>query len=397
MPAGTAAGAVPEAGALDTLARALLDTASLTRVLPEPVRVAPAGPFPGGTSSAQALLDRVTGALGLPRLAVVPEPGPLPAAELAVGRRLALRPPPGGPPGGDLLGDVARRALAAFPGRPVVVPAHDGTPLRCWAAGPEGAPAVAVVSACGMPAGLAVRWMAALSSTHRVVTWESRGLFAGDDGSGLGELKGHGLDVQGDDLLAVLDGFGIREAHAMGLCGGAAIALSAAARSERITSLSLWHGDYELGGKAPKTAHQRDMESLLAMAARGRRQAAGMHRLLSRPPTLEALRPDIAHYLIHPYATPELLYRYGLLNGAIMSTDCRPLLTAGRPALVVTSAKDSTAHPAGSEYVAAHLPRAELRTLPEGDHLTAFDAGGELVGLARQFLCDVTTEDRKGT
>ncbi|MZE77132.1 alpha/beta hydrolase, partial [Streptomyces sp. SID5475] len=66
---------MPETGALDALARALLDTASLTRVMPEPVRVAPAAPFPGGTSSAQALLDRVTGALGLPGLAVVPEPG----------------------------------------------------------------------------------------------------------------------------------------------------------------------------------------------------------------------------------------------------------------------------------------------------------------------------------
>ncbi|MEU1176774.1 alpha/beta hydrolase [Streptomyces sp. NPDC005820] len=401
MPTEAAAGAVPDtvpdAGALGALARALLDTASLTRVLPRRARVAPAAPFPGDrTSSAQALLDRLTDALGTPGVEVVPEPGPLSATELAVSRRLALR-PHDGPADEDLLQDVTRRARTAFPGRPVVVSAHDGSPLRCWAAGPEDAPAVAVVGACGMPVGLAAHWMQALSPSYRVVTWESRGLFAADDGSGLGELTGHGLDVQSDDLLAVLDGFGIGRAHAMGLCGGAAIALAAAARSDRITSMSLWHGDYELGGAAPKTPHQRDVESLLAMVARGRRQAAGMHRLLSRPATLEALRQDIAHYLIHPYATPELLYRYGLLNGAIMSTDCRALLTAGPPTLVVTSAKDATAHPAGSAFVSAHLPRARLRTLPEGDHLTAFDAGGELVGLAHEFLHEVTTGDRRGT
>lgn len=58
MPAGTAAGAVPETGSLDALARALLDTASLTRVVPEPVRVAPAGPFPGGTPSARRSEER---------------------------------------------------------------------------------------------------------------------------------------------------------------------------------------------------------------------------------------------------------------------------------------------------------------------------------------------------
>ncbi|MEV6501589.1 alpha/beta fold hydrolase [Streptomyces prunicolor] len=397
MPTSTAVGAVPDTGSLSALAQALLDTASLTRVMPERVRVAPVEPFPGdGTSSAQALLDRLTGALGLPEVEMVPEPGPLSAAELAVSRRLALRPPDSAADE-DQLEDVARQVLTAFPGRPIVVPAYDGSPLRCWAAGPEDAPAVAVVSACGMPVGLASNWLAALSSSYRVVTWESRGLFAGDDGSGLSELVGHSLDVQGDDLLAVLDGFGIPRAHAMGLCGGAAIALAATARSDRITSMSLWHGDYELGDEAPKTAHQRDVESLLAMVARGRQQAAGMHRLMSRPATLEALRQDIAHYLIHPYATSELLYRYGLLNGAIMSTDCRPLLTAGQPTLVVTSAKDTTAHPAGSEFIAAHLPRAELRSMPEGDHLTAFDAGSELVDLAREFLRDVTTEDRKGT
>jgi 3-oxoadipate enol-lactonase len=384
MSTGTAAGTVPETGSLSTLARALLDTASLIRVVPERVKVA------------QAVLQRVTGALGLPEVEIVPEPGRLSAVELAVSRRLALR-PHGRTADQDQLEDVARRALTAFPGRPVVVSAYDGSPLRCWAAGPEDAPAVAVVSACGMPVGLVANWMSALSSSYRVVTWESRGLFPGDDGSGLGDLAGHSLHVQSDDLLAVLEGFGIPRAHAMGLCGGAAIALAAAARSDRITSMSLWHGDYELGSDAPKTAHQRDVESLLTMVSRDRRQAAGMHRLMSRPSTLEALRQDIAHYLIHPYATPELLYRYGLLNGAIMTTDCRPLLTAEQPTLVVTSRKDSTAHPAGSEFVAAHLPQARLRTLPEGDHLTAFDAGDELVDLAREFLHAATTEDRKGT
>jgi len=397
MSTGTAAGTVPETGSLSTLARALLDTASLIRVVPERVKVAPAAPFPAEeASSAQAFLQRVTGALGLPEVEIVPEPGRLSAVELAVSRRLALR-PHGRTADQDQLEDVARRALTAFPGRPVVVSAYDGSPLRCWAAGPEDAPAVAVVSACGMPVGLVANWMSALSSSYRVVTWESRGLFPGDDGSGLGDLAGHSLHVQSDDLLAVLEGFGIPRAHAMGLCGGAAIALAAAARSDRITSMSLWHGDYELGSDAPKTAHQRDVESLLTMVSRDRRQAAGMHRLMSRPSTLEALRQDIAHYLIHPYATPELLYRYGLLNGAIMTTDCRPLLTAEQPTLVVTSRKDSTAHPAGSEFVAAHLPQARLRTLPEGDHLTAFDAGDELVDLAREFLHAATTEDRKGT
>ncbi|MFJ9949624.1 alpha/beta fold hydrolase [Kitasatospora sp. NPDC091207] len=395
IPPVSAAGSAAGDGSPAALARALLDTAHLTRTVPDRMRVAPRVPFmPEQLPSAQKSVDRITDALGLPGLEVVAGPGRLTAVELAVSRRLALGAP--GAAGADEPERAAQAALAAFPGPAVVVPGRDGTPLRCWAAGPEDAPAVVVVSACGMPVGLAVRWLAALAPEYRVVTWESRGLFAPDDGTALGELTDHTLDAQSEDVLAVLDGFGIDHAHALGLCGGAVIALAAASRSDRITSLSLWHGDYELGDEAPKTTHQRDIESLLAMVARGRSQAAGMHRLMSRPGTLEALRPDIAHYLIHPYATPELLYRYGLLNGAIMSADCRRLLDAPQPALVVTSDRDSTAHPAGSAYVARHLPRAELRTLPDGDHLTAFDAGGELVALARQFLRSVTTPDRKG-
>ncbi|MEU2596580.1 alpha/beta hydrolase [Streptomyces hirsutus] len=395
MPAVSETGTTPGDGSVAVLARSLLDTASIPRASGQRLRVAPAHALTGEQLAAvQELTDRVASALGLPGVDVVPEPGPLTASEVAVSRRLALRTP--GAVADGAPERAAERALAAFPGPAVVLPARDGTPLRCWSAGPEDAPAVAVVSACGMPVGLAAKWMAALSPEYRVVTWESRGLFAGDDGKGLGPLPDHTLDAQSEDVLAVLDGFGIARAHVLGLCGGAVLALAAAARSDRITSMSLWHGDWELGDDTPKTTHQRDIESLLTRVARGRPQAAAMHRLMSRPSTLEGLRPDIAHYLIHPYATAELLHRYGLLNGVIMATDCRRLLTAPQPALVVTSGRDTTAHPAGSTYVARHLPRAGLRTLPEGDHLTAFDAGAGLVALARGFLRTVTVPHRRG-
>jgi 3-oxoadipate enol-lactonase len=381
--------AVATVDSIRALADALLDAASVIRVVPGPVRVAPVEELPAeALLTLQDLMSQVTRALGLPRIDVVPDSAPLSAAELAVRRRLALRRHSlrAGP---ERIEEVARQALATFPGSPVVLPAYDGSPLRCWTSGPEDRPTVVIASACGMPIGLAASWMAALSSSYRVVTWESRGLFAADTGQGLGPLGGYTLDVQADDLLAVLDGFGIRQAHAMGICGGAPIALAAAGYPDRITSMSLWHGDYELGSDAPKTTHQQDVASLLAMVSRGRAQAEAMYKVMRRPATLERLRRDIAHYLIHPYASPEILYRYGLLNGAIMSTDCRPLLTAGQPALVVTSGRDTTVHPAGSRLVAARLVRAQLRVVPEGDHLAAFDAGPGLVEIALNFLHDL--------
>ncbi|WP_030340763.1 alpha/beta fold hydrolase [Streptomyces sp. NRRL S-1022] len=359
------------------LAEALVDADALVRAVPG-LRVASTP----GAPLTQVRLDSVTGQLGLPRLEVVADPDGLWSVELALTRHLARA------SAGD--GTAAGPAGQWRTEGPVPVRATDGTALRCWSAGPPDAPVVALVTACGMPAGLTAGWMRALAGPFRVVTWESRGMFGAPDADGPAPLGAHDVASQAGDLLAVLDALDVPGAHVMGLCGGAVLALAAAATAgPRVSSLSLWHGDYDLGDAAPRTEHQRDMQAMMAMAARGPEKAAGVHRLMRRPVVLDSLRPDIAHHLIYPYATPLLLHRYGLLNGAIMSHDSRPYLSAAQPVLVVTSRDDVTAHPAGSRYVAAHLPRARLVTRPSGDHLTAFDAGPEVVRLAERFLSDV--------
>jgi 3-oxoadipate enol-lactonase len=390
-----------DAAVLHELAAALLDLEPLLGAVSERLRVTP--PPELGPASARALrtaLNALAARLRIPELTVVVPGDGLWSVELAVSRRLArafgTAPPETVVRADAFAVDRAVRAVRATPpGRPVLLRAHDGTALRGYRAGRADAPTVVVAMACGMPVGLAVPWLRALSGTCRVVTWESRGMFAAGDGPGLPALNGHDLAAQAADVLAVLDGFGIDEAHVMGLCGGAAIALAAAAASPRITSLSLWHGDYELGEDAPKTPHQHDIGGLLAMASRSPRHAAGLHRMMRRPQTLDALRPDVAHHLLHPYASPELMYRYGLLNGVIMGTDCRPLLKEVRqPTLVVSSEQDTTAHPEGSVQVAARLACATLRMMPHGDHLSAFGAGPGLVRLLSDFIRDIreTTE-----
>ncbi len=344
---------------------AVADVAPLLTALGEPRRAA----LPVAAADP---LGRLTSALGLPDITVVDDPDGLDAADLVLTRRLAR------------VDWTASWVPPEPPPAPVVVTAPDGAPLNCHLAG-DGPPVV-LVSACGMPAGLVRRWVAYLSRAYRVLTWETRGLF--DRAPGF-DTRGTDLATQAADLVAVLDAFDLREAHVVGLCGGAPVALAAAAVTDRIGSLGLWHGDYELGDDAPKTTHQRDVQGMLAMAARSREKAAGLHAMFRRPAALAALRPDLAHYLYYPYATAELLYRYGLLNGAIMTTDCRPLARAvTQPALVVTSRADTTAHPAGSAWVAAAMPHARLVELPEGDHLSAFDADAERLALAERFITE---------
>jgi pimeloyl-ACP methyl ester carboxylesterase len=153
-----------------------------------------------------------------------------------------------------------------------------------------------------------------------------------------------------------------------------------------VSSLSLWHGDFELGPSCPVTKHQKDLKAFMRAAAAGRRQAEQLHRLFSQN-TLKNFREDVAHLVLYPYANPELLYRYARSNGNIMETDVTALLEkVPHPAVVVTSHDDTTTHPEGSRRAAALLPGAELQMIAHGDHLSLFNAGAEVAEIAKSFL-----------
>ncbi|MEU2246397.1 alpha/beta hydrolase [Streptomyces sp. NPDC019224] len=268
--------------------------------------------------------------------------------------------------------------------RPTDALSFDGAALPVYEAGEPGRPAVVLASACGMPAELCEPWIELLSRDHHVVTWESRGLFGAVEEF---DALGHDTDAQAADLFAVMDHCGIDNAHVMGFCGGSVIALAAAAaRPERVSSLSLWHGAYELGEDCPKADHHRNMQALMAMAASDRATAAGVQSVFVQT-MLSSLSAGMAHLVLYPYATPELFYRYCRVNGPITDIDVRGMLAGvSQPALVVTSEDDSTADPAGSRWVAARLPAAELRVEPHGDHLSLFTMDGAVGALAVDFL-----------
>ncbi|HVE95585.1 MAG TPA: alpha/beta fold hydrolase [Pseudonocardiaceae bacterium] len=396
--AGQRAGEDPET-VLAQLASALVEIGPLSGALDSTPQVAPLGPGterPADLDAVQTLIDRLVWELDARALRVVADPSGLVAAELAISNRLGIaslldRSVSLGGVSDALVAAAGRQARRGWPAMTVAA-APDGSTLRCYAVGPPDGPAVVLVSACGMPVGLLRRWMIGLGDRFRVLTWESRGMFSTREALDEDfDQRGYDVPTQADDLHAVLDVFDVETAHVVGLCGGAAVAL--AAGPARVRSLSLWHGDYELGPDVPKTRHQQDVQSLMLMAGRQRQRAASLHALLRRPATLENLRADLAHELIYPYANAELLYRYGRLNGAIMTTDCRPLLAGiDLPTLVVSSMVDTTAHPEGSVFVASHIPGARLELLPRGDHLAAFDAAPELIELARAFIDQVQRE-----
>ena len=260
----------------------------------------------------------------------------------------------------------------------------DGTVLKAYAAGSPLSPAIIIIPACSMPVKLCELWINFLSRDHFVLAWETRGLFG--ELADVDSLRWD-TSAQVKDLFAVMDHYGVNAGHMMGLCGGAIVALMATHDSpERISSLSLWYGDFELGPAVPKTMYQQNLKEVMLMSGAGRSEAAATHELFCSA-MINNVRADLAHLIIYPYATPELLFRYGKLNGSIMSTNVEALLgNIPQRTLVVTSQDDSSAHPAGSRYVASRLPNAMLHVKPHGDHLSFYEATPDLTELVLRFL-----------
>jgi len=379
------------------IARGVLAVRPLADALKHPIRALPmndegALSLPSGHASRiEAVINDVAARIGAPRFKVVSDASDQSVFESVISNRLALGPDVvvdgdfGCHP--DEIGELVAEAVGEdFDARfsRAKVRSFDGAMLRSYSAGAPRRGTVALVAACGMPAKLCERWMRFLGESHFVITWESRLLF--EDLTADQEWA-YDVDAHVADLFAVMDHYGVRQAHLMGLCGGAVVAIAAAAkRRDRVRSLSLWHGDYELGSACPKTRHQKDLQALMAVAASSQSQAEQIHQMFSHN-LLKNFRKDLAHVVLYPYANSQLLHRYGKSNGNIMQTNVSSLLSqATQPSLVVTSEDDNTAHPAGSMFVAERLPNARLQVEKHGDHLSIFDARSHVTEAASRFL-----------
>lgn len=255
---------------------------------------------------------------------------------------------------------------------------HDGLPLYVYSAGPTQGETVVVVPACGMPAALAESWMRFLARDRRVLAWDSRGLFG--PAAQLAELSvdtAFSVDTaaQAADLFTVMDHYGVPNAHVVGLCGGAVIALAAAASEpNRIASLSLWHGAYEFASGSPRTPFQNDLIELMTIAANSRAAARSIQAVFWKV-ALTNTPAEVAHLVLYPFVNADLFYRYCRLNGTLARTDVEQYLAGVKqPTLVVTNEDDVTAHPMGSRQLADALPQATLRVEAHGDHASLFHA-----------------------
>lgn len=233
---------------------------------------------------------------------------------------------------------------------------------------------VLMVLPCGSPFQMARGWVAFLRRSFNVITWESRAVI--DRPGDLPATPQTYLDMQSDDLQAVLDHYCPEPPHVMGICGGAIVALNAARQSKlRLAGLSLWYGDYNFNDPQLQTDYQRNLLWMLEMAASGDDSARMVYDLFHNKAMLKSLNKRHAATILQPYADVTSLQRYARLNGAIMSADVARL-AAALPMVVsvVSGESDHIAHPGGSRKLATLLAHCRLYMEPDGDHLAFFEA-----------------------
>ncbi|MFC6338854.1 alpha/beta fold hydrolase [Pseudomonas sp. CCM 7891] len=261
----------------------------------------------------------------------------------------------------------------------------DNVALSVRASANRQRPAIVLALPCGMPFDLCRDWFNALSERFFVVTWETRGLFGSC--TTFDQLSVD-TDAQVGDLINVMNHYELPDAHLMGICGGAVIALSAAAaHSSRVSSLSLWHGDYNLGDNNLRTAHQQNFEWLMETAAVDRNEASDLQALFLDQATLASIPESIAHVALYPYANEELFYRYARLNDALNKTELQSRLEQiNVPTLVVAGDADETTHIGGSRHIAGAISDSTFHIVPNGSHLEFFESIQRSKQTAFRFL-----------
>lgn len=298
----------------------------------------------------------------------------------------------------SLSGDSALDTLVSE-----VVTTSDNVPLRVYSRRSD-KPALVFVNAYGMSADLLVPLARAFPEID-FYTWESRYV----------PVLGEHFDPErtriashAEDLLEVLEHFGLDEVHLAGWCTGAQVCLRFAhEHPDRVKSLSLINGAFALESLKRVEFHQSIL-GLLERAASGLQTAVMTQTLAYSDKARQALRvrddnpagdgggpqqddPHLAQMLSQLFCTPETLHRYATMAVGLWDEPGHAWTTnIMAPTLVLTSSCDIMSPSHTSEEVATMLGDcARFVELEGGDHYVLYKRYRDVADTLRGFIKSV--------
>ncbi len=227
--------------------------------------------------------------------------------------------------------------------------------------------AVILIPPCGIPAQLFQPWLDILGRQNYTLTMENPFLF-GDPYS----LPDPSWDIsqEVDYIGAILEKNNISCAHLVGICGGAPIALAAAARfSKQIASLIVCHGDLNFGLNTPRTPFQQQFQGLLSDSSNNISRAKEVYALFLDPAVLFGLPNQLGPFVLYPYSDFRLFQRYSKINSGLMSFDAtKPAQRITQPVMIISSRDDRMTHPETSQRLHQMIENSFLWERESGSH-----------------------------
>lgn len=253
----------------------------------------------------------------------------------------------------------------------------DGTELNVFSYGNIDKKPIIIVLPTGLPMLIMKPWIEILANKYFVITWETRGMFKSSIQNNLN------IQAQLEDLKYIIKFFNLDEVHLFGVCHGANLVLHACNEiNSKITSASLWHGDFNWNDDDKLTFTQRNMKILLEMVD-SQNDASSFRSIMSNPKSLSKLSTDyplkMLPHIMYPYLTDQIFSSFMALSKDVLYLDLKQVADkVNQKVLIVTSAKDNTAHPAGSILLHDHLKNSEFHDRQIGSHISFFEAPEEL-------------------
>lgn len=250
-------------------------------------------------------------------------------------------------------------------------------------------------------------WMPAIEAlwrTHRIVTWDYRGLFASDSPASLRRLA---VAHHVEDIMAVLDAEDVRRAVFVGWSMGVQVSLDLAATfPERVAGLVLLNGTYgqvlSTGFQPlvsvpwlPKRLHDvldwlQDHPEVARGLARVSRLAEIPTWLLMRMtagPRASELTPLLTRYMddVLGPSFPNYLRLFQELDAHSVFHMLRHIHA---PALIVSGALDALTPAFQSRQMARRMPNAEHIELVRSSHFSMLERPEVVIPAMQRFLAE---------
>jgi pimeloyl-ACP methyl ester carboxylesterase len=245
--------------------------------------------------------------------------------------------------------------------------------------------AVILIPPCGVPTRLFQPWLDILGAQHYTLTMENPFLFG--DPYSLPEPSGD-IWQEVDYIGIILEENNIYRAHLVGICGGAPIALAAAARfGQQIASLIVCHGDLNFGLNTPRSPFQNQFQGLLSDAATNISRAKEIYALFLDPAVLFGLPSQLGPFVLYPYSDFRLFQRYSKINSGLMAFDAtQSAQQINQPVMIITSRDDRMTHPRASHLLHQIIGSSFLWERESGSHHDTLLGNQEIFTAISQFL-----------